>query len=161
MKFASLFLLLGSAVLASCNSSERQAKAAVSDYISSGLGEPGYYRPEQFTLRPYTRKDSVAYAAQLANLTAAADTVTFRDEAGHILPRATAAANQVRPSTKLAADTTPIAMYVWHSYREQSKTGRITRDSGEYIVYPNGSVFQMVPRRLREPRLKQLQARKQ
>ncbi|GGF19197.1 hypothetical protein [Hymenobacter cavernae] len=162
MKSAPLFLLIGSALLASCNSTERQAKAAVSDYISSGLGEPGYYRPEKFTLRPYTRKDSVAYAAQLAELTAAADTVIFRDEAGHILPRPTAAAaNKAQISTKLASDATPIATYVYHTYREQSKTGRTSRDSGEFIVYPNGNVITLVPRRVREARLKQLQAQKQ
>ena len=162
MKSASLFLLIGSALLASCNSSERQAKAAVSEYVSSGLGEPGYYRPEEFTIRPYTRKDSVAYAAQLAELAAAADTVTFRDEAGRILPRATtAAATKAQPSAKLASDPTPIATYVRHTYREQSKTGRTTRDSGEYIVYPSGDVIPLVPRHVREARLKQFQARKQ
>lgn len=161
MKSASLFLLIGSALLASCNSSERQAKAAVSEYVSSGLGEPGYYRPEEFTLRPYTRKDSVAYAAQLAALAATNDTVTFRDDAGHVLPRAKAAPTATaQPSAKLAADVTPIATYVRHTYREQSKTGRTTRDSGEYIVYPDGNVITLVPRHVREARLKQLQARK-
>ncbi|WP_143436558.1 hypothetical protein [Hymenobacter crusticola] len=162
MKFAPLFLLLGSTLLTSCNSSERQSKAAVSEYVSSGLGEPGYYRPEKFTFRPFSRKDSVAYAAKLAELTAAADTVTFRDEAGHILPHtATVASRQAQPSEKLATDTTHIATYVYHTYREQSKTGRTTRDSGEFIVYPNGNVVSAVPRRVLEVRLKQLQARKQ
>ncbi|WP_324671673.1 hypothetical protein [Hymenobacter sp. GOD-10R] len=161
MKSAPLFLLAGSALLAGCNSSERQAKAAVSEYVSSGLGEPGYYRPEKFTFRPYTRKDSLAYAAQLAELTTA-DTVTFRDEAGHVLPHvAASAANKASISAKLAADVTPIATYVYHTYREQSKTGRIMRDSGEFIAYPNGTVVALVPRHVREARLKQLQAQKQ
>jgi len=160
MKSALLFLLLGSACLTSCNSTERQAEAAVSEYVSSGLGEPGYYRPGKFTMRPYTRKDSVAYAVQLAKLTAAVDTVTFRDEAGHVLPRAAKSmASQEVPSAKLAADATPIATYVFHSYREQSKTGRTTRDSGEFIVYPDGNVVPLVPQRVREARLKQLQAK--
>jgi hypothetical protein len=131
--------------------------------VSSGLGEPGYYRPEKFTMRPYTRKDSVAYEAQLAELNALpADTTTFRDEAGRVLPRVTAAvATSTKPSAKLAADATPIGTYVRHTYREQSKSGRITRDSGEFVVYQNAQVVPLMPRRIREARLKQLRAQKQ
>lgn len=125
MKFSALSLLLLLALCTGCQPGlEKQARSAVSEYVSNRLDESRDYRAGRFTLRPYTRKDSAAYAATLFSV-ADSSSVT-------------------RPVKQ--PDSVRIGTFVSHAYREQTKTGRVTRDSGEFVVYPNREVVQLAAR---------------
>jgi hypothetical protein len=124
----SLTLLLAPALLFSCNSSpEKRAESAVSEYVSNRLGDPADYRAGKFDTKPYTRQDSVAYLTSVGQLSA--------DSAA---PKPTAA-------PAVAAGQVRVGTFVRHDYREQTKTGIVSRDSGEFVVYPNGEVVQLIP----------------
>jgi hypothetical protein len=122
MKIPALYLLL-LALCAGCQPGlEKQAKSAVSEYVSNRLDEPRDYRAGRFVLRPYTRKDSVAYAATL---------IGTADSSSRL--RAVKQPDSVR-----------IGTFVHHAFTEQTKTGRVSPDSGEFVVYPNREVVQLV-----------------
>ncbi|PJJ59238.1 hypothetical protein [Hymenobacter chitinivorans] len=121
------FLLPAVTLLAGCNNSpEKRAESAVSEYVGNRMGDPASYRAGTFDTKPYTRQDSATYAAQVAQLNA--------DSAA-------------TPATapKLANGTAQIGTFVRHDYREQTKVGDVSRDSGEFVVYPNGDVVQLIP----------------
>ncbi|WP_345074606.1 hypothetical protein [Hymenobacter fastidiosus] len=101
---------------------EKQAKSAVSEYAGARMDEPRDYRAGRFVLRPYTRRDSAAYAATLFQV---ADSSSL-----------------IRPVKQ--PDSVRIGTFVHHAFQEQTKTGRITRDSGEFVVYANREVVQLV-----------------
>ncbi|TGE25398.1 hypothetical protein E5K00_09475 [Hymenobacter aquaticus] len=120
-------LLLAPALLAGCNNSpEKRAESAVAEYVGNRMGDPASYRAGKFDTRPYTRQDSVAYVASLARLNA--DSAT-----------------KPTVSPKVANGAARIGTFVRHDYREQTKAGDVSRDSGEFVVYPNGDVVQLIP----------------
>jgi hypothetical protein len=121
MKLPALCLLV--LLCAGCEPGlEKQAKSAVSEYVSNRLDEPRDYRAGRFVLRPYTRRDSVAYAATL-----------FR----------VADSSSVKTPVK-QPDSVRIGTFVHHAFTEQTKTGRVTADSGEFVVFPNREVTELV-----------------
>ncbi|RYU82108.1 hypothetical protein [Hymenobacter persicinus] len=121
MKFSALFVL--TLLCAGCQPGlEKQAKSAVSEFVSFRLDEPRDYRAGRFVLRPYTRRDSVAYAATLIG---AADSSSV-----------------TRPVKQ--PDSVRVGTFVHHAFEESTKTGRVTRDSGDFVVYPNREVVQLV-----------------
>ncbi|SHJ76749.1 hypothetical protein SAMN02745146_0119 [Hymenobacter daecheongensis DSM 21074] len=125
MKFPALCFLLLLTLCAGCQPGlEKEAKSAVSEYASDRLDEPRDYRAGRFVLRPYTRRDSVAYAATLIS-TADSSSIT-------------------RPVKQ--PDSVRIGTFVHHAFQEQTKTGRVTRDSGDFVVYPNREVVELVMR---------------
>ena len=123
MKFPAFSFLLLLAFCSGCQPGlEKQAKSAVSEYASNRLDEPRDYRAGRFVLRPYTRRDSVAYAATLI--------------------RATDSSSVTRPVTQ--PDSVRIGTFVHHAFTEQTKTGRVTADSGDFVVFPNREVVELV-----------------
>ncbi|GAA3956026.1 hypothetical protein [Hymenobacter algoricola] len=123
MKFFALSSLLLLTLCAGCQPGlEKQAKAAVSEYASARMDEARDYRAGRFVLRPYTRRDSAAYAATLIGT---ADSSSL-----------------IRPVKQ--PDSVRIGTFVHHAFQEQTKTGRISPDSGDFVVYPNREVVQLV-----------------
>ena len=122
------FLLLSTAcLLAGCNNSpEKRAEAAVAEYVSNRMGDPASYRADAFDMKPYTRQDSAAYLTSLAQL------------------NADSTAQPTAPA-QVADGAAQIGTFVRHSYREQTKAGDVSRDSGEFVVYPSGDVVQLIP----------------
>ncbi|TGE16834.1 hypothetical protein [Hymenobacter elongatus] len=117
------------ALLASCTSSpEKKAESAVSEYVGNRLGNPRNYRAGRFTTKPYTRHDSVAYATSVARLTTD-----------------TSAGPQPPISLPAAAGAVRIGTFVSHAYHEETQNGSVSRDSGEFVVYPSGDVVQLMP----------------
>ncbi|TGE29589.1 lipoprotein [Hymenobacter metallicola] len=118
--FGALLLLTG------CNNSpEKRAEAVVSEYVSNRLDDPANYRADKFDTKPYTRQDSAAYAARVAQL----------NGSGPAAPAAPPVAN----------GAAQIGTFVRHSYREQTKDGDVRRDSGEFVVSPKGDVIELIP----------------
>ena len=121
--FALPFLLLLLLIATGCQPGlEKQAKSAVSEYAGNRLDEPRDYRAGRFVLRPYTRRDSAAYAATLLG---------------------TADSSSVSKAVK-QPDSVRIGTFVHHAFTEQTKTGRVTPDSGDFVVYPNREVTELV-----------------
>ncbi|MCB2408262.1 hypothetical protein [Hymenobacter lucidus] len=121
------FFFLASLLIACTSSPEKKAEAAVAEYVSNRLVDPHYYRPGPFETKPYTRQDSVAYLAGIAQLNADSTTA--------------------KPGTapKVAQGGAQIGTFVRHAYQEHTKAGDIRRDSGEFVVYPSGEVVQLIP----------------
>ncbi|UOQ74672.1 hypothetical protein [Hymenobacter cellulosilyticus] len=121
------FLFSALSLLVGCNNSpEKRAESAVSEYVSNRMGDPASYRAGKFDTKPYTRQDSVAYLTSLAQL------------------NADSAAQPAAPP-KVANGAAQIGTFVRHDYREQTKGGDVSRDSGEFVVYPSGDVVQLIP----------------
>ncbi|MCB2377770.1 hypothetical protein LGH70_09270 [Hymenobacter sp. BT635] len=122
-------------LLTSCNNSpEKRAELAVGEYVSNRLGDPASYRAGEFDTKPFTRQDSAAYAVRAARLGADSSTAT------------------PAVSGKVARGEVRIGTFVRHSYREQTKAGDVSRDSGEFVVYPSGDVVQLIPGHRLRPR---------
>ncbi len=113
-------------------SPEKKAELAVQEFLRTRVSDPKHYFPGKFRLQPYTRRDSLLYLAQLARINAVA-----------------------APPAPGAADTARIGILVYHDYRDQTSTGIMVRDSGEYVVRPNGEVRLLIAESVRQRRLAQ------
>jgi hypothetical protein len=113
-------------------STEQQTELAVQDFVRNRVSDAANYFPGKFRQKPYTKKDSLVYLAQMAQINGAP-----------------------APPAPTAADTARIGILVHHDYRDEMRDGEMIRDSGEYVVRPNGEVRQLVAESVRLRRLKQ------
>ncbi|OWP61767.1 hypothetical protein CDA63_17665 [Hymenobacter amundsenii] len=113
-------------------STEKKAELAVQEFLRTRVSDPRHYFPGKFRLQPYTRRDSLLYLAQLAQIN-----------------------NIAAPPAPAAADTARIGILVYHDYRDQTSDGILVRDSGEYVVRPNGEVRLLIAESVRKRRLAQ------
>ena len=113
-------------------STEKKAELAVQEFLRTRVSDPKHYFPGKFRLMPYTRRDSLLYLAQLAQINDIA-----------------------APPAPAAADTARIGILVYHDYRDQTSDGILVRDSGEYVVRPNGEVRLLIAESIRRRRLAQ------
>ncbi len=113
-------------------SPEKKAELAVQEFLRTRVSDPKHYFPGKFRLQPYTRRDSLLYLAQLAQINDIA-----------------------APPAPAAADTARIGILVYHDYRDQTSDGILVRDSGEYVVRPNGEVRLLIAESIRKKRLSQ------
>ncbi|WP_354580316.1 hypothetical protein [Hymenobacter sp. UYP22] len=126
-----LLLLPAAALLASCSkTTEDKAKLAVQDFVRTRASEPSNYFGEKFRFRPYTKRDSLLYLADMARIN-----------------------NLPAPPAPTPADSVRIGTLVYHSYRDQMRNGIMVQDSGEFVARPNGTVRSLVAESLRRKRL--------
>jgi hypothetical protein len=112
------YLFLAAGLLAGCSKSPReQVEAAVNRYVRSTSHDPGSYEVVSFRMQPYTRKDSVAYAARAA--------------AKRLLQDSTATLQL--PTSR---DTTHIGWLVHLAYRIRNGYTAATNEKGTFVVYP-------------------------
>jgi hypothetical protein len=110
------YLLLATALLAGCSKSPReQVEAAVNRYVRSTSHDPGSYEVVSFRMQPYTRKDSVAYAARAVS------------------KRLLQADSTALPTS---SDTTHIGWLVHLAYRIRNGYTAATNEKGTFVVYP-------------------------
>ncbi|UYZ65019.1 hypothetical protein [Hymenobacter weizhouensis] len=118
-------------LLSGCQkSTQQQAEAAVQDFVSNRASDPKNYFPDRFRFRPYTRRDSLLYLADMARITGTA-----------------------APPAPTAADSVRIGTLVRHTYRDETRDGVGIKDSGEYVVRLNGEVRELMAERVRKSRL--------
>lgn len=118
-------------LLSSCQkSTQQQAEAAVRDFVGNRASDPQNYFPDRFQFRPYTRRDSLLYLADMARI-----------------------GGQPAPLAPTAADSVRIGTLVRHTYRDETRAGVGIRDSGEYVVRPNGEVRELMAEWMRKKRL--------
>jgi hypothetical protein len=130
-----LFLLVPALVLGSCKKSpEQQTEFAVQDFVRNRVSDAANYFPGKFRQKPYTKRDSLQYLAQMAQIN-----------------------GTPAPPAPTPADTARIGTLVHHDYRDEMRDGEMIRDSGEYVVRPNGEVRQLVAESVRQKRIKQVQ----
>jgi hypothetical protein len=113
------YLLLATALLAGCSKSPReQVEAAVNRYVRSTSHDPGSYEVVSFRMQPYTRKDSVAYAARAAS------------------KRLLQSDSTATPALPTSSDTTHIGWLVHLAYRIRNGYTAATNEKGIFVVYP-------------------------
>ncbi|WP_019947911.1 hypothetical protein [Hymenobacter aerophilus] len=113
-------------------SPEKQAELAVQDFLRNRVSTARNYAPGKFRLEPYTKRDSLLYLAQMAQIN-----------------------GQPAPPAPSPADTARIGILVHHDYRDQTPDDILIRDSGEYVVRPNGEVRLLIAESVRKRRLAQ------
>ncbi|MBT9394258.1 hypothetical protein KLP40_13890 [Hymenobacter sp. NST-14] len=124
-------LLAAVLALAGCaKSTEKKAELAVQDFVRNRASDAKHYYPGKFRSQPYTRRDSLLYLAQMAEING--------------LPA---------PPAPTAADTARIGLLIYHDYRDQTPDGILVRDSGEYVVSPTGQVRLLIAESVRRRRL--------
>jgi hypothetical protein len=135
MKTSFILLLPALLLFSSCKkTTEKQAELAVQDFVRNRISDPKNYFPGKFESKPYTKRDSLQYLAQMAQINGAP-----------------------APPAPTAADTARIGLLVRHNYRDEMRDGEMIRDSGEYVVRPNGEVRLLMPESTRQKRLRQVQ----
>ncbi|TGE08155.1 hypothetical protein EU556_10515 [Hymenobacter fodinae] len=135
MKTSFYLLLPAVLLLGSCKkTTDKQAELAVQDFVRNRVSDAANYFPGKFRLKPYTKRDSLLYLAELAQIN-----------------------GTPAPPAPTAADTTRIGILVHHDYRDEMRDGEMIRDSGEYVVRPNGEVRLLMAESVRQKRLKQVQ----
>ncbi|GAB3236353.1 hypothetical protein GCM10027346_26970 [Hymenobacter seoulensis] len=133
MNRALLILLPATLLLASCKkTTEQQAELAVQDFVRNRISDPKNYFPGKFTFRPYTKRDSLLYLSQMAQIN-----------------------GSVAPPAPGSADTVRIGTLVRHAYRDEMRNGLMIQDSGEYVVRPNLEVRVLMAESIRKKRLQQ------
>lgn len=126
-----LLLLPAAALLTGCSkTTEDKAKLAVQDFVRTRASAPGNYFGDKFRFRPYTRRDSLLYLADMARIN-----------------------GMPAPPAPTPADSVRIGTLVHHSYRDQMRNGTMIQDSGEFVARPNGTVRSLVAESLRRKRL--------
>lgn len=128
-----LFLSLISAglLLSGCaKNTEEQAQLAVQDFVRNRVSDAKNYFPGKFRYRSYTKRDSLLYLAQMAQIN-----------------------GQPAPPAPTPADSVRIGTLVYHDYRDEMRNGVMVRDSGEYVVRPSGDVRILMAESLRRRRL--------
>ncbi|RFP63466.1 hypothetical protein D0N36_19185 [Hymenobacter lapidiphilus] len=126
-------LLIAILLFTGCKKSpDKQAESAVQDFLRNRVSTARNYAPGKFRLEPYTRRDSLLYLSQMARINS--------------LPA---------PPEPTPADTARIGTLVHHDYRDQTPDGILIRDSGEYVVRPNGEVRLLIAESVRRRRLAQ------
>ena len=113
-------------------STDKKAELAVQDFLRNRVSTARNYAPGKFRLEPYTKRDSLLYLAQMAQIN-----------------------GQPAPPAPTPADTARIGILVHHDYRDQTPDGILIRDSGEYVVRPNGEVRLLIAESVRKRRLAQ------
>jgi hypothetical protein len=113
------YLFLAAGLLAGCSKSPReQVEAAVNRYVRATSHDPGSYEVVSFRMQPYTRKDSVAYAARAAS------------------KRLLQADPTATPKLPANSDTTHIGWRVHLAYRIRNGYTAATNETGTFVVYP-------------------------
>ncbi|MCA8829257.1 hypothetical protein [Hymenobacter pini] len=127
-----LFLFIPAlTLLSSCSkTTQQQAELAVKDFVGSQLSDSKNYFPEKFRFRPYTKRDSLLYLADMARIN-----------------------NQPTPPAPTAKDSVRIGTLVYHTYRDETRDGIKVVDSGEFVARPNGFVRSLVAESIRKRRL--------
>ncbi|GGG36371.1 hypothetical protein [Hymenobacter glacieicola] len=131
MKPFSLALLCAGLFLTSCTkTTEQKTELAVQDFVRNRVSDPKNYFPGKFKLRPYTKRDSLLYLAEMAQIN-----------------------GQPAPPAPTPADTARIGILVHHDYRDEMRDGVSVRDSGEFVVRPSGDVRILMAESIRRRRL--------
>lgn len=118
-------------LLTSCDkTTEQKAELAVQDYVRTRASDSRNYFPGKFRHEPYTKRDSLLYLAQMAQIN-----------------------GQPVPPAPTPADSVRIGTLVHHDYRDQTRNGIMVVDSGEYVVRPNGEVRMLIAESIRRKRL--------
>ncbi|UOQ76351.1 hypothetical protein MUN84_17525 [Hymenobacter sp. 5516J-16] len=131
MKPLSLALLCAGLLLTGCTkTTEQQTELAVQDFVRNRVSDPKNYFPGKFKFSPYTKRDSLLYLAQMAQIN-----------------------GQPAPPAPTPADSVRIGTLVYHDYRDEMRNGVSVRDSGEYVVRPNGDVRILMAESIRRRRL--------
>lgn len=126
-----LFLIPAVLLLTSCGkNTEQKAELAVQDFVRTRVSDAKNYFPGKFRYAPYTKRDSLLYLAQMAQING--------------LPA---------PPAPTPADSVRIGTLVFHDYRDEMRNGVMVRDSGEYVVRPNGEVRILMAESIRRKRL--------
>ncbi|WP_139923888.1 hypothetical protein [Hymenobacter sp. DG01] len=124
-------LLSATLLLTACDkNAEQKAELAVQDFVRMRVSDPKNYFPGKFRHKPYTKRDSLQYLAQMAQING--------------LPA---------PPAPTPADSVRIGTLVLHDYRDEMRNGVSVRDSGEYVVRPNGEVRILMAESIRRKRL--------
>lgn len=147
MKFSPLLLVAAFSPLAGCTyfSPDKQAEAAVSEFVSTGMNNRADYRAGRFDSQPFTRQDSLNYAAKVAALIAQQKPATFTDRSGRVLPpRYEQPAPPAATPTRKLDPKAQLGTFIRHTYSEQTRTGNVSRDSGEFVVYTNREVVPVI-----------------
>ncbi|RPD45371.1 hypothetical protein DNI29_18485 [Hymenobacter sediminis] len=123
--FSATLLLAGCA-----KNTEQKAELAVQDFVRTRVSDAKNYFPGKFRFSPYTKRDSLQYLAQMAQIN-----------------------GQPAPPAPTPADSVRIGTLVLHDYRDETRNGIMVRDSGEYVVRPNGEVRILMAESIRRKRL--------
>ncbi|RSK36285.1 hypothetical protein [Hymenobacter metallilatus] len=130
MKRFSFFLFSTTLLLGCSKTPEKQAELAVQDFVRNRVSDAKNYFPGKFRFRPYTKRDSLLYLAEMARIN-----------------------NLPAPPTPTVRDSVRIGTLVYHNYRDEMRNGVSVQDSGEYVVRPNGTVRMLIAESLRRKRL--------
>lgn len=132
MKRLSFSILVATALLAiGCKKTGQQlSELAVQDFVRNRISDPKNYFPGTFKVQPYTKRDSLLYLAQMAQIN-----------------------GMPAPPAPTAADSVRIGTLIYHNYRDEMRNGEMVQDSGEYVVRPNGEVRLLIAESIRKKRL--------
>ncbi|WP_045690138.1 hypothetical protein [Hymenobacter sp. AT01-02] len=131
MKRLSFSFLAAAALLVGCKKTGQQlAELAVQDFVRSRVSDAKNYFPGKFEARPYTKRDSLLYLADMARIN-----------------------GMPAPPAPTAADSVRIGTLIYHNYRDEMRNGQMVLDSGEFVVRPSGDVRILVAESIRRKRL--------
>jgi membrane-bound lytic murein transglycosylase len=138
MKLTFLYAAVLTASLTSCEQAPTEhAQAAVSEYVQHGMSKTGNYRAEAFYIQPFTRQDSIAYVVKMNQRNeATAAVMAIADNAQAPTADFTRRTQERQQLLARQADTTRIALFVRHVYRNEDRDGTTNRDSVDAVVYP-------------------------
>lgn len=122
MKATYLALVLG--WLSGCaHPARQQAEAAVGRYLRATVHDPGSFEVVRVVSRPYSRHDSLAYAAQAASR------------------RAARGAPTPPPPAQRPADTVRVGWLITLTYRVKNGYEAASTERGTFVVYPPDRVL--------------------